>query len=142
MQHSALNVNGGHVFNTAVFDRRTAANQAAAAQNNPYIAGYNPSIQPTGNNYRTFPAYLLRQDYESNWDANIQKNTALFEGAVLQIRLDVFNLLNRPQYNTPNVVPTAGYNADGSSTGGFGTTTGVYGGTIARQLEIGAHIVF
>jgi hypothetical protein len=142
VQHSSLNVTGGHVFNTAVFDRRTAANQAAAAQNNPYLANFNPSIQPNSYNYRTFPAYLLRQDYESNWDANIQKNTSLGEGAVLELRLDCFNMLNRPQYNTPNVSPTSGYNADGSSTGGFGTTTGVYTGTIARQFEIGAHLIF
>ncbi len=142
VQHSILNRTGGHVFNTTVFDRRSAANQAAAAQNNPYIAGYNPSIQPNAYNYRTFPAYLLRQDYESNWDANVQKNTNLGEGAMLELRLDCFNMLNRPQYNTPNVSPTSGYNADGSSTGGFGTTTGVYTGTIARQFEIGAHIVF
>ena len=134
VQHSAANVTGAKVFNTAVFDTRTVANPALPADNDPLDgAKFNPNIQPNGDNYRTFPAYLLRQDYTSNWDANIQKNTALFEGAQLQLRLDVFNLLNRPEYNTPTVSPTSA---------SFGTTSGVYTGTIARQLEVGAHIIF
>ena len=77
VQHSSANVTGGHVFNTAVFDTRTVVNSAYPVNNDPTnvsaTSPYNPDIQPTGNNYRTFPQYLLRQDYTSNWDATLEK---------------------------------------------------------------------
>ena len=135
IQHSSANVNGGHVFNTAVFDTRTCVNGGTSCQPDPTISSpaYNPNVQPTSNNYRTFPAYLLRQDYTSNWDANVQKNTTLAEGITMELRLDCFNLLNRPQYNTPTVSPT-------STT--FGTTSGVYSGTFSRQFQVGARVLF
>jgi hypothetical protein len=79
------------------------------------------------------PAYLLRQDYTSNWDGNGQKDIKGWENIDLQLRLDCFNLLNRPQYNTPNVSPTSSL---------FGTVTGVYSGTNARQFQVGAHVSF
>jgi Carboxypeptidase regulatory-like domain len=133
VQHSSLNVTGGKVFNTAVFDTRTNVSASIPAQASPYEPLFNPPVQPNAENYRTFPAYLLRQDYTSNWDADIQKNTTLAEGVVLELRLDAFNLLNRPQYNTPNVSPTSS---------SFGTTAGVYSGANARQLQLGAHVTF
>ncbi len=137
VQHSSANVYGKSVFNTAVFDTRTVVNSAYPVNNDPTnvtpTTPYNPNVQPTGNNYRTFPAYLLRQDYTSDWDANVQKNTRLAENVMLELRLDTFNLLNRPQYNTPVVSPT-------STT--FGTTSGVYSGTLARHMQLSAHITF
>lgn len=131
-------INGTPVFNTAVFDTRTLANANEKAQPDPGKAAYNPAIQPNSYNYRTFPAYLLRQDYTSNWDANLQKDISTFERVKIQLRLDAFNVLNRPQYGTPTVSPTSTKN--GVST--FGTVTGIYSGTQARQLQVGAHIVF
>jgi hypothetical protein len=137
VQHSSANVTGGHVFNTSVFDTRTVTNSAYPVNNDPTnvsaTSPYNPDIQPTSNNYRTFPQYLLRQDYTSNWDGNVQKDITTWENVKLELRLDAFNLLNRPQYGTPTVSPT-------SLT--FGETSGVYSGTFARQFQVGAHIVF
>ncbi len=138
VQHSSANVLGQPVFNTAVFDTRTCTIAGTSSCNNdPTNTSptnpYNPNIQPTGNNYRTFPAYLLRQDYTSDWDANVQKNTKLAENLNLELRLDVFNLLNRPQYNTPTVSPTST---------SFGTTSGVYSGTFARHMQLSAHVTF
>lgn len=134
VQHSANNVNGGKVFNTSVFDIRTCENGGTSCNNDPTNGKpYNPNIQPTGNNYRTFPAYLLRQDYTSDWDANVQKDFTAYENMKVELRMDCFNVLNRPQYNTPNVSPTSS---------AFGTTSGVYTGTNARQFQVGAHIVF
>jgi hypothetical protein len=137
VQHSSANVFGKPVFNTAVFDTRTVTNSAYPVNNDPTnvtpSTPYNPNIQPNGNNYRTFPQYLLRQDYTSDWDANVQKNTKLAENMNLELRLDVFNLLNRPQYNTPSVSPTSA---------AFGTTSGVYSGTLARHMQLSAHINF
>ncbi len=137
VQHSSANVTGGHVFNTGVFDTRTVANGAYAVNNDPTnvsaTSPYNPNIQPTGNNYRTFPQYLLRQDYTSDWDATLEKEVNTWENLKIQLRLDAFNLLNRPQYNTPNVSPTSS---------SFGTTSGVYSGTFARQFQVGARVAF
>jgi hypothetical protein len=133
-QHSAANVTGGTVFNTSVFDTRTCQNGGSSCNNDPTNGKpLNPNIQPNSYNYRTFPAYLLRQDYTSDWDANVLKQFNTFENVKMELRLDCFNVLNRPQYNTPNVSPTSS---------SFGTTNGVYGGTGARQFEVGAHIVF
>lgn len=133
-QHSSANVNGGTVFNTSVFDTRTCENGTTSCNNDPTNGKpYNPNIQPNGFNYRTFPAYLLRQDYTNNWDANVQKDFTAYENVKMELRLDCFNLFNRPQYNTPTVSPT-------SAT--FGTTSGVYSGTTSRLFQVGAHIVF
>ena len=63
----------------------------------------------------------------------MQKDIKSWENVDLQLRLDCFNLLNRPQYNTPTVSPTSG---------SFGKTSGVYGGTNSRQFQVGAHIMF
>lgn len=133
VQHSSANVTGGTVFNTAVFDTRTVADSTKKVDNDPLDATFNPDIQPNSYNYRTFPAYLLRQDYTSNWDGNVQKDIKSWENVDLQLRLDCFNMLNRPQYNTPTVSPTSG---------SFGKTSGVYSGTNARQFQVGAHISF
>lgn len=127
-------INGTPVFNTAVFDTRTVQNSALPVDNNPLDgAKFNPNIQPNSYNYRTFPAYLLRQDYTSNWDANVQKDVTIWENVKAEFRLDAFNLLNRPQYNTPTVSPTSA---------SFGKVSGIYSGTNARQLQVGAHITF
>ena len=126
-QHSAANVNVTPVFNISGFDTRTCET-GSKCSNVPS----NPSIQPNSSNYRTFPAYLMRQDYTSNWDGNVQKDFATFESVKLELRMDCFNLLNRPQYNTPNVKPTSTL---------FGTTQGVYTSN-ERQFQLGAHVVF
>jgi hypothetical protein len=141
-QHNKTDVIGGKpVFNTSAFDTRTCTypfvTGQTACNNDPTNVSatnpYNPSLQPGTYNFRTFPQYLLRQDYTSNWDANVQKDIKGRENTDLQLRLDCFNLLNRPQYNTPNVSPTSSL---------FGTVTGVYSGTTSRQFQVGAHFSF
>ncbi len=140
-QHNTAAVLGGQpVFNTSAFDTRTCFNGGSTCQNDPSQAGYNPQVQPGTYNFRTFPQYLLRQDYTSNWDANVQKDIKGWENTDLQLRLDCFNLLNRPQYNTPNVSPTSslfGTVGNTSNNSGF-----VYTGTASRQFQVGAHISF
>lgn len=112
-QHSSANVNAKPVFNTSGFVTDS-------------------KVQPNSYNYRTFPAYLLRQDYTSNWDGNVQKDFATFENVKVEVRLDCFNLLNRPQYAAPTVKPTSTL---------FGVTQGVYTSN-ERQFQVGAHVVF
>lgn len=133
-QHSSANVTGAAVFNTAVFETRTCQSGTSTKCDNSPTDGakFNPNIQPNSSNFRTFPAYLLRQDYTSDWDGNVQKELKTWENVAVQLRLDVFNLLNRPQYATPNVSPTSA---------SFGTTSGVYT-TNTRQFQLGAHVSF
>ncbi|MDR3793443.1 MAG: carboxypeptidase-like regulatory domain-containing protein [Terracidiphilus sp.] len=132
-QHSSANVLGQPTFNTAVFDTRSLMYPTMAAQGDPGKANFNPAVQPNSYNYRTFPAYLLRADYTSNWDANVEKAFSMWEKSKVEVRLDCFNLLNRPQYAAPNLSPTSS---------AFATTTGVLSGTLARQFQVSAHIVF
>lgn len=135
-QHSSANRLGTPVFNTSVFDTRTVVNSQFPANNDPTNVSatkpYNPNVQPTTNNYRTFPEYLMRQDYTSDWDGNVEKDIKTYENVQIQLRLDAFNLLNRPQYASPNITPTSS---------SFGTTTGVFTSN-QRQLQVGAHIAF
>jgi hypothetical protein len=134
-QHSSANVFGKPTFNTAAFDTRTCRSGATSCKNDPGLANYDPSIQPNSYNYRTFPQYLLRSDYTSNWDANVEKTFSAWERSKVEVRLDCFNLLNRPQYAAPNVSPISTLFATTSS-------SGVLSGTIARQFQISARITF
>jgi hypothetical protein len=132
-QHSAANVTGGTVFNTSVFDTRTLMYPTMKAQPDPGLANFNPAIQPNSLNYRTFPSNLLRADYTSDWDGNVQKDITVWGTIKVQMRLDCFNVLNRPQYATPSVSPTSL---------SFGTTSGVLSGTTARQFQLGGRIAW
>ena len=132
-QHSALNLEGKPVFSTSVFDTRTCQNGDTKCNNDPLDPKFDPSIQPNSENYRNFPTFVQRQDYTSNWDGNVQKDIKTAEHVDIQLRLDAFNLLNRPQYDTPNLSPTSSK---------FGTAYGIYKGTLSRHFDLGAHVVF
>ena len=134
-QHSSANWENLPTFNTSVFDKRTLVNSALPSQGDPGKANFNPAVQPTGNNYRTFPNYLLRSDYTSSWDGNVEKDITAWREAKMQFRLDCFNLLNRPQYAAPNLTPT-------SASFGLTRANGVLSGTFARFFQLSAHIVF
>lgn len=134
-QHSSANYLNQTTFNTSVFDTRTVVNSALASQGDPGKANYNPPVQPSTYNYRTFPYYLLRSDYTSNWDGNVQKDITAWREAKLELRLDCFNLLNRPQYAAPTLTPT-------SSTFGMTRASGVLSGTSSRHFQLSAHITF
>ena len=61
-------------------------------------------------NRRRFPTRFgnLRADGVNNLDASLIKNTQIFERLQLQIRLEMFNVLNRTQFNGPELNPTNG----------------------------------
>jgi hypothetical protein len=134
-QHSAANWKNTTTFNTSVFDTRTLVNSALASQGDPGKALFNPAVQPGSANYRTFPNYLLRADYSSNWDGNVQKNVTVWREAKVELRLDCFNLLNRPQYAAPVLTPT-------SSTFGLTRAAGVLSGTLPRHFQLSAHVAW
>jgi hypothetical protein len=71
------------------------------------------------------------------WDFSVIKDTNITERARLQFRAEFFNLLNRANFNTPNLIvftpPTAANPSGLSGTAGAITSTS----TTARQLQFG-----
>lgn len=96
-------------------------------------AGFNTNskTQPNGYNYRTFPQYLLRSDGNNNFDFSVLKNFTIGERIIIQPRIDAFNALNHPQFNTANVSPTSS---------SFGIVNKQLNSP--RQLQGGIHILF
>ena len=78
----------------------------------------------------------------ATWDFSVLKNTAIHERAQLQFRLEIFNLLNRANFNTPNLLtftpPTTTNPTGVSGTAGAITSTA----TTARQLQFGLKLLW
>jgi len=85
--------------------------------------------------YRTLPQTIgsVRMDGFNNMDASILKNIKFWEKASMQLRFETFNTLNHPVFASPAVDPT-------KTT--FGVIPGVPSTAQARQLQLGARIVF
>ncbi|HYI94531.1 MAG TPA: carboxypeptidase regulatory-like domain-containing protein [Bryobacteraceae bacterium] len=66
--------------------------------------------QQLGQNRRVFPTRFgrLRSDGVNNLDASVIKNTQISERLNLQFRAEMFNALNRFQFNGPETNPTSG----------------------------------
>jgi hypothetical protein len=95
------------------------------------------NIQPS-NNLRTFPSQFsnLRADAWNDWDASLMKNFNITEhgGTYFQLRLDAFNVNNRPVFSTPNL---------SASSSGFGQILGTANANNgARFLQVGAKLSF
>ena len=78
----------------------------------------------------------------ATWDFSVLKNTTIHERAQLQFRLEIFNLLNRANFNTPNLItftpPTTTNPTGVSGTAGAITSTA----TTARQLQFGLKLLW
>ena len=78
----------------------------------------------------------------ATWDFSVLKNTTIYERAQLQFRLEIFNLLNRANFNTPNLItftpPTTTNPSGVSGTAGAITSTS----TTARQLQFGLKLLW
>jgi hypothetical protein len=76
------------------------------------------------------------------WDFSVLKNTAIKERLQLQFRAEIFNLLNRANFNTPNLIvftpPTATNPTGHSGTAGAITSTA----TTARQVQFGLKLLW
>jgi hypothetical protein len=73
---------------------------------------------------------------------HVQKDTAISERLQLQFRAAIFNLLNRANFNTPNLIvftPPTATNPTGLS-GTAGAITGT--ATTARQLQFDLKLVW
>ncbi len=78
----------------------------------------------------------------ATWDFSVLKNTAIRERLSLQFRAEVFNILNRANFNTPSLIvftpPTATNLTGLSGTAGAITSTS----TTARQVQFGLKLLW
>jgi hypothetical protein len=78
----------------------------------------------------------------ATWDFSVLKDTAIRERLSLQFRAEIFNLLNRANFNTPNLIvftpPTAANPAGLSGTAGAITSTS----TTSRQIQFGLKLLW
>ena len=104
---------GQKAFNTALFD-------TVAADALQY-------------HLRTFPTTFstLRMDGILQWDPSLLKKFTISEKASLQLRLEAYNVLNRPTFATPSTT---------ASNSAFGTITAT--ANRFRTIQLGARIVF
>jgi hypothetical protein len=76
------------------------------------------------------------------WDFSVLKNTRIRESLNLQFRAEIFNLLNRANFNTPNLIlftpPTAANPTGVSGTAGAITSTS----TTARQVQFALKLLW
>jgi len=78
----------------------------------------------------------------ATWDFSVLKDTAIHERMSLQFRAEIFNLLNRANFNTPNLIlftpPTATNLTGVSGTAGAITSTS----TTSRQIQFGLKLLW
>jgi hypothetical protein len=78
----------------------------------------------------------------ATWDFSVLKNTRIRESLNLQFRAEIFNLLNRANFNTPNLIvftpPTATNTTGLSGTAGAITSTT----TTARQVQFALKLLW
>jgi hypothetical protein len=72
----------------------------------------------------------------ATWDFSVMKETAIREQFVLQFRAEIFNLLNRANFNTPSLITFTPSGVSGTA----GAITGT--STTARQVQFGLKLVW
>jgi hypothetical protein len=78
----------------------------------------------------------------ATWDFSVMKDTQIHERLNLQFRAEIFNLLDRANFNTPNLIlavtPTSGTTPLYSPTAGVITGTS----TFSRQVQFGLKLLW
>jgi len=123
--------NDPHLYSKAVPSFNIASIYNVVTNASTYSADTGGLGAPNGDNFRTFPQNLLRQDHENNFDVALMKNFHIYESALIQARFDGFNVFNHPQFAAANV---------STNSSAFGEVTGVQ--NTARQLQGGLHLFF
>jgi hypothetical protein len=72
----------------------------------------------------------------ATWDFSAVKDTALWERLNLQFRAEIFNLLNRANFNTPNLIVFTPSGVSGTA-GAISSTS-----TTARQVQFGVKLLW
>ena len=97
-------------------------------------AGFNKvSNQQPASNIRTFPMRLnsVRADGQSKWDISMAQTFRLSKKAQFRIRTQCFNIMNYPNFASPNVTVTSA---------AFGTITSTVG--MPRTFQADATVSF
>jgi hypothetical protein len=99
---------------------------------------FNPNafVLPTAGTYGNLGRGVYRGPGLADLDVSLFKTTKLTERTNLQFRAEVFNVLNHPNFGTPNATVFAG-TAFNPSAGLITTTT-----TTSRQIQFGLKLVF
>ncbi len=99
---------------------------------------FNPAafILPTAGTYGNLGRGTLTGPGLANVDISLFKNTGITEKTNLQFRAEVFNILNRSNYATPNTTVFSGSAVSPSA--GLITTTA----TFPRQIQLGLKLIF
>ncbi len=124
------------------FNINAFQNAYSTSSTNPPIPSFCPGPHNNttadiqlSNNIRTFPSQfsIYRADAWNEWDASMMKNFNITPrgGTFFQLRLDVFNVNNRPVFSAPSLTATSG---------SFGQILGQANNP--RTLQVAAKIVF
>jgi len=76
----------------------------------------------------------------ATWDFSAFKTTPLHERLALQFRAEIFNLLNRANFNTPNLITFTSSSAGTKTSGTVGTITS--NATTSRQVQFGLKLIW
>ena len=109
----------------------------------PVIVGtpkewFNPNafiLQPSGT-FGDVGKGALRGPGLTEWDMSLFKTTSLTERLKLQFRTEFFNILNHPNFNTPNLTIFSG--------GKISTSAGIITSTVttSRQIQLALKLIF
>jgi hypothetical protein len=115
-----------------------------------YAVGNSVLIPPPLGNYGTTPQNLWRDAGFKNWDLSVTKQFKFKERLTAQFRLELFNVLNHPDFSNPSGGP-GGAVGDPSAGAGFGIsplTPDTYssnpqlGSGGARAIQLGLKLAF
>lgn len=76
----------------------------------------------------------------ATWDFSVFKTTELRERLALQFRAEIFNLLNRANFNTPNLITFTSSAAGTATSGTAGAITST--STTSRQIQFGLKLLW
>jgi hypothetical protein len=76
----------------------------------------------------------------ATWDFSAFKTTNLRERLALQFRAEIFNLLNRANFNTPNLITFTSSSSGTKVSGTAGAITGT--STTSRQIQFGLKLIW
>lgn len=98
-----------------------------------YATWFNPAAFaiPTAGTLGNEPRNLLRGPAYWTWDMSLRKNFRVWEATSFQLRFEMFDILNHPNWSNPVTDPT---------NGSFGRVTGKTNDS--RQLQIAAKFIF
>jgi hypothetical protein len=98
----------------------------------------NAFVVPASGTFGNVGRNVLTGPGLATWDFSVMKNTHLFERLNLQFRAEIFNLLNRANLDTPNlIVFTSAAGTPSPVAGNFTSTS-----TTSRQVQFGLKLLW